>query len=96
MVRFGVVLPFGRLKFIDAKSLAARFADAGAGKVLPRFVERRASWERVKRLVERPRIAFEKLPARTLRAAKLRLFRSFKLLGALKRQPAIFFVEHAN
>lgn len=91
--RFGVVIPFGRLKHIDAPSLALRFAQASVGKVLPRFVERRASWERVLRLFDRPRAALDKLPARTLRAAKVRLFRSFKLLGALKREPAVVVQE---
>ena len=85
--RLGVVVPIGRLKILDRAALEARFAGIGAAKVLT-VIERPASWRRVLALLERPRFAPIKLPTRSLRKAKLRLFRSFKLLGALKRSPS--------
>ncbi len=85
--RWGVVLPFGRLKYIDMALLAARFADLARAKELS-FKERRASWSRVvERFDAQLQLASDKLPVRTLRAAKLRIFRSFKLLGQYKRSP---------
>jgi hypothetical protein len=85
--RLGVVVPISRLKILDHAQLDARFGSLGAAKVL-RVLERRASWRRVLTLLERSATAAidlpSKLPGRRLRKAKLRLFRSFKLLGALK------------
>jgi hypothetical protein len=82
-----VVVPIGRLKILDRVRLEARFGAASAAKVL-RVLDRRATWRRVLQLLERPASAVidlpGKLPGRRLRKAKLRLFRSFKLLGALK------------
>jgi hypothetical protein len=87
MGRFGVVVPIGRLKILDRARLEARFGAASAAKVLS-FVERQATWRRIAQLLEpglRTLGLPSKLPDRALRKAKLRLFRSFKLLGALKR-----------
>ncbi|MSP58832.1 MAG: hypothetical protein EXR72_00555 [Myxococcales bacterium] len=72
------------MKSIDAVRLAERFAGAGAAKVLQIASERRASWERIRARLDLPEGRFEKLPLRSLRAAKVRMFRAFKLLGALK------------
>ncbi len=90
-MRLGVLVPFGRLKLIDWQQLAAkmrtRVVDARL-KEIPS--ERPSTWNRVMRLVDHHGLAEwqpVKLPLRTLRAAKLRLFRSFKLLGILKSAP---------
>ncbi len=92
-MRLGVLVPFGRLKLIDWQQLAARMrarvVDASA-KQIPS--ERPSTWNRVMRLVDHHGLQEwhpVKLPLRTLRAAKLRLFRSFKLLGILKNAPMV-------
>jgi hypothetical protein len=89
-MRLGVLVPFGRLKLIDWQQLAARMkgrvVDASA-KQIPS--ERPATWARVMRLLGSHEWQPAKLPLRTLRAAKLRLFRSFKLLGILKSAPMV-------
>ncbi len=86
--RFGVLIPIGRLKWIDTAALAARFAGVGRAKQVT-VDERPASWSRVLRLLDKP-VAHVDAQLRILRTAlapaKLRLFRSFKLLGRLKRE----------
>lgn len=84
--RFGVLLPLRIEKQLDLAALAARFDGAEAWKAIPSSRDRPASWRRVAGLFDNPPALLDKLPARTVRAAKLRLFRAFKLLGALKQR----------
>ncbi len=87
--RLAVLIPLRLARALDLVRLAARFDGVGAAKALPRGIDRPATWRRVIALFEAPAATLEKLPSRSLRAAKLRLFRAFKLLGALKRGAAV-------
>jgi hypothetical protein len=90
--RLGVLIPLPLVRLVDARGLAARFEGAEAAKTVPRGADRPTTWRRVLRLLEAPAQtveALEKLPARSVRAAKLRLFRAFKLLGGLKRAASV-------
>jgi hypothetical protein len=92
-VRFGVLRQLGRWKQLDGAALGARMLERCAGVAAAKAIrvtdERRASWSRVLRRLDWPGGPFEQLPSRSLRAAKVRLFRAFKLLGALKRAAAV-------
>lgn len=91
--RFGVVLPLRVEKHLDSSALAMRFGGVAAQKTLSFNGDRRVSWSRVARLFDCPALPVDKLPARTLRVTRLRLFRAFKLLGTLKERLGVLAAD---